>query len=113
MSENNNELRSLKNMDLQKTHIMDTVLRDSHQSLIATRLKTEDMLEVTDILDRIGYWSLEVWGGATFDACLRFLREDPWERLKDSSEKRCRTPGFRCCFADRTLSAISTTQTTW
>ena len=84
MSENNNELRSLKNMDMTKTHIMDTVLRDSHQSIIATRLKTADMLEVTDILDRIGYWSLEVWGGATFDACLRFLREDPWERLKDS-----------------------------
>ncbi len=82
MPEENTELRSIKDMDPKKTHIMDTVLRDSHQSIIATRLRTSDMLEVTSILDRIGYWSLEVWGGATFDACLRFLKEDPWERLK-------------------------------
>lgn len=62
--------------------ITDVVLRDGHQSLIATRLRTEDMLPVCDKLDRVGYWSLEVWGGATFDACVRFLREDPWERLR-------------------------------
>ncbi|MEE9543927.1 MAG: pyruvate/oxaloacetate carboxyltransferase, partial [Thermodesulfobacteriota bacterium] len=81
MPDNKPELRKLDDMVEGRTYLMDTVLRDSHQSLIATRLKTSDMLEVTSILDRIGYWSLEVWGGATFDACLRFLKEDPWERL--------------------------------
>ena len=65
-----------------KALITDTALRDSHQSLLATRMRTSDMLEVAPMLDKIGYWSLEVWGGATFDACLRFLKEDPWERLK-------------------------------
>ncbi|HXI09506.1 MAG TPA: sodium-extruding oxaloacetate decarboxylase subunit alpha [Thermodesulfobacteriota bacterium] len=65
-----------------RTRITDTVLRDSHQSLLATRMRTADMLEMAPLLDKVGYWSLEVWGGATFDACLRFLKEDPWERLK-------------------------------
>ncbi len=60
----------------------DVVLRDGSQSLIATRLRTEDMLPICDKLDRAGYWSLEVWGGATFDACVRFLKEDPWQRLR-------------------------------
>ena len=63
-------------------HITDVVLRDGHQSLIATRLRSEDMLPICAKLDAIGYWSLEVWGGATFDACVRFLKEDPWERLR-------------------------------
>ncbi len=71
-----------KQPDHRKTGIMDTVLRDSHQSLLATRMRTSDMIEAAVLLDRVGYWSLEVWGGATFDACLRFLKEDPWERLK-------------------------------
>lgn len=62
--------------------ITDVVLRDGHQSLIATRMRTEDMLPICAQLDAIGYWSLEVWGGATFDACVRFLKEDPWERLR-------------------------------
>jgi oxaloacetate decarboxylase alpha subunit len=62
--------------------ITDTVLRDSHQSLLATRMRTEDMIPAMEMLDDIGYQSLEVWGGATFDACLRFLNEDPWERLR-------------------------------
>ena len=62
--------------------ITDVVLRDGHQSLIATRMRTEDMLPICAKLDGIGYWSLEVWGGATFDACVRFLKEDPWERLR-------------------------------
>lgn len=62
--------------------ITETLFRDAHQSLLATRLKTEDMLEVADILDRAGFHSVEVWGGATFDSCLRFLNEDPWERLR-------------------------------
>lgn len=60
----------------------DVALRDGPQSLIATRLRTEDMLPICDKLDRAGYWSLEVWGGATFDACVRFLKEDPWQRLR-------------------------------
>lgn len=62
--------------------ITDVILRDAHQSLIATRLRTEDMLPICDRLDKVGYWSLEVWGGATFDACLRYLKEDPWDRLR-------------------------------
>jgi pyruvate carboxylase subunit B len=68
-------------MAMQKVFITDVILRDAHQSLIATRLRTEDMLPACAMLDDIGYWSLECWGGATFDACLRFLKEDPWERL--------------------------------
>jgi pyruvate carboxylase subunit B len=64
-----------------KVHITDVILRDAHQSLIATRMRTEDMLPICERLDKIGYWSLEVWGGATFDACIRYLKEDPWERL--------------------------------
>ncbi|MGZ8165111.1 MAG: pyruvate carboxylase subunit B, partial [Methylobacter sp.] len=66
---------------MQKVYITDVILRDAHQSLIATRLRTEDLLPACAILNNIGYWSLECWGGATFDACLRFLKEDPWERL--------------------------------
>lgn len=62
--------------------ITDTILRDAHQSLIATRMRTEDMLPIIKELDQVGYHSLEVWGGATFDACLRFLKEDPWDRLR-------------------------------
>lgn len=62
--------------------ITDVVLRDGHQSLLATRMRTEDMLPIAQKLDAVGYWSLEVWGGATFDTCLRFLKEDPWERLR-------------------------------
>ena len=65
-----------------KIKITETALRDAHQSLIATRMTTEDMLPILDALDRIGYYSLECWGGATYDACLRFLNEDPWERLR-------------------------------
>ncbi len=63
-------------------NITETVLRDAHQSLIATRMKTEDMVPILEAMDQVGYHSLEVWGGATFDACLRFLNEDPWERLR-------------------------------
>lgn len=65
-----------------KVGITETVCRDAHQSLIATRMTTEEMLPALPMLDKIGYHSLEVWGGATFDACLRFLNEDPWERLR-------------------------------
>jgi oxaloacetate decarboxylase alpha subunit len=62
--------------------ITETVLRDAHQSLIATRMRTEEMIPILETLNQVGYHSLEVWGGATFDACLRFLDEDPWERLR-------------------------------
>lgn len=65
-----------------KVKITETVLRDSHQSLIATRMTTEEMLPILSQMDKIGYHSLEAWGGATFDACMRFLNEDPWERLR-------------------------------
>jgi pyruvate carboxylase subunit B len=65
-----------------KIGITELVLRDGHQSLIATRMRTDDMLPICSILDSIGFWSIEAWGGATFDACVRFLKEDPWERLK-------------------------------
>ena len=62
--------------------ITETILRDAHQSLIATRMATEQMLPIVDKMDKVGYHSVECWGGATFDACLRFLKEDPWERLR-------------------------------
>ena len=65
-----------------KITVTDTILRDAHQSLLATRMRTDDMLPICGKLDQVGYWSLEVWGGATFDACVRFLKEDPWERLR-------------------------------
>ncbi|MBR4888536.1 MAG: oxaloacetate decarboxylase subunit alpha, partial [Clostridia bacterium] len=62
--------------------ITDTILRDAHQSQAATRMRLEDMLPACETLDKVGYWSLECWGGATFDVCMRFLNEDPWERLR-------------------------------
>jgi len=65
-----------------QVHVSELVLRDGHQSLIATRLRTDDMLPICTKLDEIGFWSLEAWGGATFDTCVRYLKEDPWERLK-------------------------------
>lgn len=67
---------------MSKLFITDTILRDAHQSQAATRMRVEDMLPACEILDSIGYWSLECWGGATFDSCMRFLNEDPWERLR-------------------------------
>jgi pyruvate carboxylase subunit B len=65
-----------------KITVTDTILRDAHQSIIATRMRLDDMLPICAKLDQVGYWSLEVWGGATFDSCVRFLKEDPWERLR-------------------------------
>ncbi|WP_339489056.1 sodium-extruding oxaloacetate decarboxylase subunit alpha [Pseudomonas sp. EL_65y_Pfl2_R95] len=67
---------------VKKITVTDTILRDAHQSLLATRMRLDDMLPICAKLDQVGYWSLEVWGGATFDACVRFLKEDPWERLR-------------------------------
>jgi len=65
-----------------KVFIMDTTFRDAHQSLLATRMRLDDMLPIAEKMDEIGFWSMEVWGGATFDTCLRYLKEDPWERLR-------------------------------
>lgn len=75
-----------------KVHISDLVLRDAHQSLHATRMTTADMLPICDKLDSVGYWSLEAWGGATFDSCIRFLNEDPWERLRKLHKTLPNTP---------------------
>ncbi|MGL4829600.1 MAG: sodium-extruding oxaloacetate decarboxylase subunit alpha [Vibrio sp.] len=72
--------------------ITDVVLRDAHQSLFATRMRIEDMLPIAAELDKVGYWSLETWGGATFDACIRFLGEDPWERLRALKKAMPSTP---------------------
>ena len=69
-------------MKNKKPNITEVVLRDGQQSLIATRMKTKDMIPVLSKLDKVGYSSVEVWGGATYDVCLRFLNENPWERLK-------------------------------
>ncbi|UUM30958.1 sodium-extruding oxaloacetate decarboxylase subunit alpha [Vibrio japonicus] len=72
--------------------LTDVVLRDAHQSLFATRMRLEDMLPIAAELDKVGYWSLETWGGATFDACIRFLGEDPWERLRELKKAMPNTP---------------------
>jgi oxaloacetate decarboxylase (Na+ extruding) subunit alpha len=72
--------------------ITDTTLRDGHQSLWATRMRTKDIVDIIDTIDQVGYYSLEVWGGATFDVCLRFLRENPWERLRLIKAQAKNTP---------------------
>ena len=72
--------------------ITDVVLRDAHQSLFATRLRLDDMLPIAEKLDDIGFWSLESWGGATFDACIRYLGEDPWERIRELKKVMPKTP---------------------
>ena len=72
--------------------ITDTILRDAHQSQAATRMRIEDMLPACEKLDNMGYWSLECWGGATFDVCMRFLNEDPWERLRTLKKAMPKTP---------------------
>jgi pyruvate carboxylase subunit B len=72
---------------MRKIEITDVSLRDGIQSLLATRVRTEDMLDIVEILDKCGFYSLEVWGGATFDVCLRFLKEDPWERLRKFKDR--------------------------
>ncbi|HAA80871.1 MAG TPA: oxaloacetate decarboxylase subunit alpha, partial [Thermoanaerobacter sp.] len=75
-----------------KIKITETVLRDAHQSLLATRMSTEEMLPIAEKLDAVGYYSIEAWGGATFDACMRFLDEDPWERLRRLKKRIKNTP---------------------
>ena len=75
-----------------KLGITDVVLRDAHQSLFATRMRLDDMLPIAEKLDQVGFWSLESWGGATFDACIRFLGEDPWERIRELKAAMPNTP---------------------
>ena len=77
---------------MSKLGITELVLRDAHQSLLATRMRIDDMLPAADRLDRVGYWSIESWGGATFDACIRFLGEDPWERIRKLKAAMPNTP---------------------
>lgn len=85
-----------------KILITETALRDAHQSLIATRMRTEEMLPVLPLLDKIGYHSLECWGGATFDSCLRFLNEDPWERLR-TIRKNCPNTKLQMLFRGQNM----------
>jgi len=72
--------------------ITDVVLRDAHQSLFATRLRIDDMLPIAEKLDKVGFWSLETWGGATFDSCIRYLGEDPWDRIRELKKAMPNTP---------------------
>ncbi len=82
----------MKNNILKKVRITDTTLRDAHQSLWATRMRTDDILKIAETIDNAGYYSLECWGGATFDVCMRFLRENPWERLRQIKAVCKKTP---------------------
>ena len=79
-------------MNNKKIFLTDNVLRDGHQSLLATRMRIDDMLPIAEKLDQVGFWSLETWGGATFDACIRYLGEDPWERLRLLKKAMPKTP---------------------
>ena len=79
-------------MTTNAVRICDLTLRDGHQSLLATRLRTEDMLPIAEEIDQVGYWAVEMWGGATFDAAMRFLDEDPWERIRRLKDRMPRTP---------------------
>ena len=85
-----------------KILVTETVLRDAHQSLIATRMSTEEMLPILDKLDKVGFHSLECWGGATFDSCLRFLNEDPWERLR-TIRKHCPNTKLQMLFRGQNM----------
>jgi len=75
-----------------KLGITEVVLRDAHQSLLATRMRIDDMLPIAEKLDEIGFWSMESWGGATFDSCIRFLGEDPWDRIREIKKAMPNTP---------------------
>lgn len=79
-------------MSLKPIKIMDTTFREAHQSLLAARMRLQDLLPIAEKMDSVGFWSLEVWGGATFDTCLRFLREDPWDRLREIKKLVRKTP---------------------
>jgi oxaloacetate decarboxylase alpha subunit len=91
-----------------KVLITETILRDAHQSQAATRMKLEEMIPVLEQLDDIGFYSLEAWGGATFDSCLRFLNEDPWERLRILRKHITKTPRLRSfCFYLSKFAALN------
>ncbi|MGB7572123.1 MAG: pyruvate carboxylase subunit B, partial [Methanothrix sp.] len=75
-----------------RVKLTDTVFRDAHQSLLATRMRTRDMLPIAEKMDQVGFFSLETWGGATFDTCIRYLNEDPWERLRALKKAMPNTP---------------------
>ena len=92
--------------------LTELALRDAHQSLLATRMRIEDMLPIAGKLDQVGFWSMESWGGATFDACIRYLGEDPWERLRKLKAAMPNTPQ-QMLLRGRTCSATGTMRTTW
>ena len=85
-----------------KVKIIETALRDAHQSLIATRMRTADMVPIIEDMDKVGYFSLEAWGGATFDTCIRFLNEDPWERLREI-KKVCKNTKLQMLFRGQNI----------
>jgi Pyruvate/oxaloacetate carboxyltransferase len=97
---------------MRKIEITDVSLRDGIQSLLATRVRTEDMLDIVEILDKCGFYSLEVWGGATFDVCLRFLKEDPWERLRKFKE-RAKNTKLEMLLRGQNWWATDTIRMTW
>ena len=99
-------------MSEKKIKITETVLRDAHQSLIATRMKTEDMIPILEKMDCVGYHSIECWGGATFDASLRFLKEDPWERLR-ILRKRIKNTKLQILLMSRIFWATVIIPTMW
>ncbi len=86
-----------------KLMITETILRDAHQSLAATRMRTEEMLPAAEILDSIGYWSIECWGGATFDSCLRFLNEDSPGSACASCARPCPKPSWQMLLRGQNL----------
>ena len=92
--------------------IVETVLRDAHQSLLATRMTTEQMLPIVDKMDKVGYHAVECWGGATFDASLRFLKEDPWERLRKFRDGFKNTK-LQMLFRGQNILGYTTMQMMW
>ena len=89
-----------------KLQLMDTTIRDGQQSLWATRMSIGDMLPILPKMDRVGYWAIEAWGGATFDTCLRFLDENPWDRLRLIKSK---TPNTRLSMLSRGQNLVGDT----
>ena len=89
-----------------KVHITETAIRDGHQSLLATRMRTEDMIPALEQMDEAGYHSIECWGGATFDTAMRFLKEDPWVRLREVKHV-LKKHLHKCCFVGKMQWAIA------
>ncbi len=107
--------------EARRAGITDTSFRDAHQSLLATRMRLDEMLPIAELMDQVGFHSMEVWGGATFDACMRFLDEDPWERLrklrraikKTKLQMLLRGQNIVGYSAGKTLSDTATMPTMW